>query len=115
MVVGGKIGLPFWCGFPFQKIPSPLYIFIYVPRLSQEIDQNANVNIECKTSANPAPTSFIWTKIGDSRFREEGKYLMLRNVSYRDSGEYACAVTNVLTPTHGVSTSRWGRVRNVLI
>ena len=56
--------------------------------------------------ANPPPTAYLWTKEGDNSFRIEDKYLKFENISHVDSGEYTCTVTNVLTPTHGVASTR---------
>ena len=74
--------------------------------LLQDLDQSSDVELECSVESNPAPSSYVWTKTGDSEFRQSGQYLRLRSVTHRESGEYVCSVNNVLSPTHGVPSER---------
>lgn len=69
----------------------------------------SDVKVECSALANPEPNSYTWTRVNSDTWREEGRYLVLKNVSHEDSGEYTCTAENRLRPTHGVASTRQGR------
>ena len=48
------------------------------------------MKVECSARANPAPSSYTWTRGRGDTWREEGRWLVLKNVSHADSGEYTC-------------------------
>ena len=85
---------------------------LHGPRISleklKEVDQGSSVEIECRADANPPPSSYLWTKLEERSFRQEGKFLSLKNVTHLSSGVYVCSATNLLAPTHGLPTSRTG-------
>ena len=74
----------------------------------KEVKVGASLEVECEAEASPPPHTFLWSKVGEETFRQEGKYLSLENVSHTSSGQYVCSATNLLTPTHGLPTSRQG-------
>ena len=65
----------------------------------EEAGEGAEVVVECKAEAAPAPTSVLWTRADMPEFRQAGRFLTLRNVTHREAGLYTCTVTNTLTPT----------------
>ena len=83
---------------------------LHGPRVSlerrREGEEGETLQVECRAEAKPAPSSYLWTKVGDENFRSEGKYLVLSNLSHADSGEFVCSASNLVTPTHGVPTTR---------
>ena len=73
------------------------------------MDLGSDVKVECSALANPEPSSYTWTRVNSDTWVEEGRWLVLRNVSHEDSGEYTCTASNTLRPTHGVASTRRGR------
>ena len=80
----------------------------------KEVDLGSDVKVECSSLANPEPSSYTWTRGHSDTWREEGRWLVLRNVSHGDSGEYTCTASNTLRPTHGVASSRRGRASTTI-
>ena len=83
---------------------------LHGPRVSlerrREGEEGETLQVECRAEAKPAPSSYLWTKVGDEIFRSEGKFLVLSNLSHADSGEFVCSASNLVTPTLGVPTTR---------
>ena len=87
-------------------------VVLYGPRVSlekfKEVDEGGDVTVECKYKANPEPVSVFWARPDQPRFRQSGRFLHLRNVSYHHGGDYACVVTNKLDPSGDLSRERRG-------
>lgn len=60
----------------------------------KEAVSGEDVTIKCEVSSNPAPHTIMWTKEGDSDFRQSGPVLRLDRVSPIDGGKYTCTATN---------------------
>ena len=46
------------------------------------------MTVECTAAANPAPASYVWSRVAGDTWRHAGRHLRLRNVTAADSGEY---------------------------
>ena len=66
---------------------------------SREVNENADVEIDCRVDANPRPTSIQWYKDGDERFIQNGPTLRLKGVTAFHNGRYICSASNILQPT----------------
>ena len=66
---------------------------------SREVNENADVEIDCRVDANPRPTSIQWYKEGDERFIQNGPTLRLKGVTAFHNGRYICSASNILQPT----------------
>ena len=76
---------------------------LYAPSVtlpnSREVNENADVEIDCGVDANPRPTSIQWYKEGDERFIQNGPTLRLKGVTAFHNGRYICSASNILQPT----------------
>ena len=75
-----------------------------------EVSQGEEVVVECQVSANPGSSSIIWTKSGDSKFKQNGKFLRLSssNAASVNNGKYTCSAPNFIQPTGRQRTKRIG-------
>ena len=60
------------------------------------------ISITCQVSANPPPTHYEWTKVGDGTFNQTGPVLTIRNIQLHHAGTYRCTAVNTMTPTTGI-------------
>ena len=67
----------------------------------KEVEDGEDVMIECVVSANPRPTSIIWTKEDDPEFKQIGSQLKLSgsDPAAVNNGRYTCSATNTIHPT----------------
>ena len=56
----------------------------------------SSVTVECTAAANPAPASYVWSRVSGDTWRHAGRHLRLRNVTAADSGEYRSEPSNIL-------------------
>ena len=75
---------------------------------SREVKENTDVEVECKISANPRPTTIQWFKEGDDKFHQNGPILRLNGITALHNGKYTCSVTNYVQPTGKSKTMRVG-------
>ena len=75
---------------------------------SREVDENSDVEIDCRVDANPRPTSIQWYKEGDERFIQNGPTLRLKGVTAYHNGRYICSASNILQPSGKGSVTRTG-------
>ena len=54
------------------------------------------MTVECTAAANPAPASYVWSRVAGDTWRHAGRHLRLRNVTAADSGEYRSDPSNIL-------------------
>lgn len=85
-----------------------LYAPIVTLPNSREVNENDNVEIDCRVDANPRPTSIQWYKEGDDRFIQGGPTLRLKGVTAFHNGRYICSASNILQPTGKGSVTRTG-------
>ena len=62
----------------------------------QEVEAGSSVTVECTAAANPAPASYVWSRVAGDTWRHAGRHLRLRNVTAADSGEYRSDPSNTL-------------------
>ena len=62
----------------------------------QEVEAGSSVTVECTAAANPAPASYVWSRVAEDTWRHAGRHLRLRNVTAADSGEYRSDPSNIL-------------------
>ena len=67
----------------------------------REVEHGEDVFISCEVSANPRPTSIVWTKEGDPEFKQIGPQLKLSGADPAavNNGRYTCSATNTIQPT----------------
>jgi len=82
---------------------------VSVPPL-REVGQGEEVVVHCQVSANPRPTTIVWSKEGDSEFRQTGPTLRLpgTNPAATNNGRYTCSATNFIQPTNRARQQRDG-------
>ena len=61
----------------------------------QEVEAGSSVTVECTAAANPAPASYVWSRVSGDTWRHAGRHLRLRNVTAADSGEYRSDPSNI--------------------
>ena len=62
----------------------------------QEVEAGSSVTVECTAAANPAPASYVWSRVAGDTWRHAGRHLRLRNVTAADSGEYRSDPSNII-------------------
>ena len=69
---------------------------------SKEVEAGEDMIVNCKVSANPRPTSIIWTKEDDPEFKQIGPQLRLSgsDPAAVNNGKYTCSATNTIHPTN---------------
>ena len=69
---------------------------------SKEVEAGEDMIVNCKVSANPRPTSIIWTKEDDPEFKQIGPQLRLSgsDPAAVNNGRYTCSATNTIHPTN---------------
>lgn len=61
----------------------------------QNIIEGRDLSITCQTTlGNPRSTAFLWTKVDDSGFRQDGPTLQLPNIQRTSSGTFRCTAEN---------------------
>ena len=67
----------------------------------KEVELGEDVIVNCEVSANPRPTSIIWTKVDDPEFKQIGPQLRLTgsDPAAVNNGRYVCSATNTIHPT----------------
>ena len=85
-----------------------LYAPIVTLPQSREVNENDDVEIDCRVDSNPRPTSIHWYKEGDERFMQTGRTLRLNGVTAFHNGRYICSASNILQPTGKGSVTRTG-------
>merc|ERR1719471_2331368 len=67
----------------------------------KEVELGEDVIVNCEVSANPRPTSIIWTKVDDPEFKQIGPQLRLTgsDPAAVNNGRYTCSATNTIHPT----------------
>ena len=68
---------------------------IKLTRHFQEVEEGSSVTVECTAAANPAPASYVWSRVSGDTWRHAGRHLRLRNVTAADSGEYRSYQTSL--------------------
>lgn len=72
---------------------------LYPPKVealsTENVIEGNNLSKICNaTPGNPNFTSFFWTKIDDTQFRQDGSILQLPNINRTSSGTYKCTAEN---------------------
>ena len=67
----------------------------------KEVEHGRDVVINCEVSANPPPSSIVWSKEGDPEFKQVGRQLRLSgsDPAAVNNGRYVCSATNTINPT----------------
>ncbi|XP_052691725.1 hemicentin-1-like [Crassostrea angulata] len=61
----------------------------------QDIKEGSQLIVICTaTPGNPSSTTFYWTKVDNSRFRQNGSTLQFYNIQRNSSGTYRCTAEN---------------------
>ena len=76
----------------------------------KEVEHGQEVIVNCEVSANPRPTTIVWTKEGDSEFKQNGPTLRLSGSDpvAVNNGKYTCSATNFIHPTGRQRMERQG-------
>jgi len=76
----------------------------------KEVEHGQEVIVNCEVSANPRPTTIIWTKEGDAEFKQNGPTLRLSgsDPAAVNNGKYTCSATNFIHPTGRQRMERQG-------
>lgn len=65
----------------------------------KEVKSGESISILCSIKSNPEVHTVLWTKEGDSSFRQTGKELLIPRSSSSDAGRYYCTASNSLNPS----------------
>lgn len=61
----------------------------------QDIIEGRDISVTCTaTPGNPSSTTFYWTKVDNSGFRQNGATLQLPDIQRTSSGTYRCTAEN---------------------
>ena len=65
----------------------------------KEVKSGESISVSCIVKSNPEAHTVIWTKEGDSSFRQSGKELLISRSSSSDAGRYFCTASNSMKPS----------------
>ena len=66
-----------------------------MPLTQQEIVEGSDLSVTCRaTPGNPSSTTFFWTKVDNSGFRQNGARLHIPNIPRDRFGVYRCTAEN---------------------
>lgn len=61
----------------------------------QDIIEGSDLSVTCTdTPGNPSSTTFSWTKVDNTGFKQDGPTLQLHNIQRTSSGPYRCTAEN---------------------
>lgn len=76
---------------------------LYGPQISLESFKEATtgeiVKVKCDVLSNPAPHKIVWSKEGDSEFKQIGPLLTFNPITAENIGHYICSATVTLLPS----------------
>ena len=81
----------------------------------KEVKSGESISIPCNIESNPEVHTVIWTKEGDSSFRQTGKELHISRSSSSDAGRYFCTASNSMKPSGSLNGFEQSSNASVLV
>nr|XP_034300633.1 B-cell receptor CD22 [Crassostrea gigas] len=79
-----------------SMVVNVLYPPIVIAMSQQDIIEGRVLSVTCTvTPGNPSSTTFYWTKVDNSEFRQNGPTLQFPNIVRTSSGAYRCTAVNI--------------------